>query len=71
MRDKLKGIVPRDDYVDYDGVPVSDTPQWSVGDMPITWNDSELKRLHKKTLRDNYKRGVITYITYRKMLRGE
>jgi len=58
------------DRTEPDPVYVGDTPQWSLGDIPITWHPDELKRLHKKTLRDNYKRGAISRDVYIKMLRG-
>jgi hypothetical protein len=51
-----------------DGVDVETGPQWSVGEIPVTWKPSELKQLHKNCLRDNYKRGVINKETYRRML---
>lgn len=69
IRDRLKNV--KSEEPEGDGVWFDFGPQWSTGDdVPITWKKKELKRLRKKTLRDNYKRGVISKALYMEILNG-
>ncbi len=69
IRDKLKNV--KSEEPEGEGFQFDFGPQWSTGDdVPITWKKKELKRLRKKTLRDNYKRGVISKQLYKEMLKG-
>lgn len=68
LRDKLKKVKPTEP--EGTTVPFDDSaPVWSTGDtLPVTWDDAEIKKLRKRTLRDNYKRGVISKEMYIKRL---
>lgn len=70
IRDQLRKV--RSTEPEGVGIPYDTTaPPWSTGDdVPLTWGDEEIARLRKRTLRDNWKRGVISkevYLRYLKM----
>jgi len=70
LRDKLKKVKVTES--EGEGMPMNNAPPWDTGDdVPITWDAKELKRMNKRTLRDNYKRGVITKELYKIMLNRE
>lgn len=50
-------------------IEVMDLPQWNCGpDVPFTWEPEELKALAFRTIKDNFKRGVISKDTYLGMM---
>lgn len=69
IRNKLKGVVTQE-TIESDYVPaVEFLPMWSVGDIPITWEENELKNLKRRTLRKNLKSGSITKYEYNLLLK--
>lgn len=45
-------------------------PVWNTGvDVPLTWENTELKRLGKQTLRLNLKSGALDKRLYKRLLR--
>lgn len=65
MRDKLKNIKPKFDPND---MPI--TPEWTCGDdVPVSWESDELRRMKKKTLRQNYNNGYLTKWQYKNRLK--
>ncbi len=67
IRDRLKGIKPEEVATP---VPLHEGPTWACGaDVPTTWKKKELKKMRKKTLKQNLKLGVISKKVY-KLLKG-
>lgn len=63
-REKLKEIKPK-----FDPNCIQPTPMWTCGDdVPISWEPKELRRMRKKTLRQNYKSGYFTKSQYKNRL---
>lgn len=55
-RKRLRGIKP-----DPPEAVLEQIPQWNTGeDCPITFESDEVRRLQKKTIYENYKRGSIS-----------
>lgn len=66
IRDKIKKGVKEAQVKSVEYIDLG----WYVGDdIPITWDLSELKKIKKKVLRLNWKRGVINTKTYKILLK--
>ena len=64
-RDKLKKIKPQ-----WDPNDIQSGPEYFCGDdVPISWEPEELRRMRKKTLRQNYKNGYFTKSQYQNRLK--
>ena len=60
-RKELKGVKSK-----WDPNDTQSGPEWTCGDdVPISWEPEELRRMRKKTLRQNYKNGYFTKSQYK------